>query len=341
VLWSPPVLPSRFGMERIPRVDTASRWLLWTAAVQLFICASAVAAEPVRTVRFRYQRGAGAETCPDESALRRSVAARLGYDPFGDAAEGALHVRIEQREQGLGAHVTLLDRDDAVLGERSLVSAAADCGELAEAVVLAISLAVEPLTSVPKPVTPPEAPPEPPAPPPPPPPAPADREEPSTPAIVQAGAGAHLSVASQPEVSSGLDVEGRIRWPLLSLGIEGHAELPVRAAIPGGEMTTSLMAAGVSACLHTGGFAGCGVAVGGIFRVSGKGLDDAQRATVPYAAVGARASFELPVTSGLSLRASLDLTAPLTRATALVSGREVWSTPPVSGQLGLSVLARF
>lgn len=34
------------------------------------------------SARLLYVRNVGAEGCPDESALRKSVAARLGYDPF-------------------------------------------------------------------------------------------------------------------------------------------------------------------------------------------------------------------------------------------------------------------
>jgi hypothetical protein len=34
------------------------------------------------SARLVYSRGHGAESCPDEHALREAVAARVGYDPF-------------------------------------------------------------------------------------------------------------------------------------------------------------------------------------------------------------------------------------------------------------------
>ena len=41
-------------------------------------------------IRFRWELGTGAESCPGEDALRDAVAARLGYFPFTKGADRSL-----------------------------------------------------------------------------------------------------------------------------------------------------------------------------------------------------------------------------------------------------------
>src|SRR5579859_7626471 len=50
------------------------------------VCLAALGASPsaiaAPSARLVYARGPGASSCPDESALRQAVVARIGYDPF-------------------------------------------------------------------------------------------------------------------------------------------------------------------------------------------------------------------------------------------------------------------
>lgn len=90
------------------------------------------------------ERADTAFACPDEARLRRSIAERLGKDPFTDGARDADHrallVQFRSEGQGHSATVAL-----STSGRRELKSASNDCSELAGAVVLAAAIVIDPL----------------------------------------------------------------------------------------------------------------------------------------------------------------------------------------------------
>ena len=132
---------------------TAVKGGILVAVLAIASVSSADVARPL--ARFSYS--APVETnCPDESEIRRAVAARLGYDPFSpDAAHSISAVIAVQDHHQLKGQVELRDRTGRVTGTRSLASTR-DCRELASAMELAISIAVDPkVLMAPRPVAPP------------------------------------------------------------------------------------------------------------------------------------------------------------------------------------------
>ena len=99
--------------------------------------------------------------CPSQGALRNSVASRLGYEPFRVDAPLALEARIVPEGAGLRAELRVR-REGRSLATRVMRTSTTDCAELAGALTLAISLAIDPLSFA-------RAAPPPPPPPPPPP----------------------------------------------------------------------------------------------------------------------------------------------------------------------------
>jgi hypothetical protein len=100
-----------------------------------------------------------ATSCPDETRLRRSIAERLGKDPFLDAPPPAdsqhrtLVVQFSREPQRHLANVSLVGVDGRETGRRELTSTASDCAELAGAVVLAAAIVIDPMVlSRPEPV---------------------------------------------------------------------------------------------------------------------------------------------------------------------------------------------
>jgi hypothetical protein len=86
------------GRGRIRAVRGVVRLVLVTASLGL----TARVAGATPQARLVYSRGTGAEDCADEHALRRAVAARIGYDPFFPwapktvvASMGTLHADIQ------------------------------------------------------------------------------------------------------------------------------------------------------------------------------------------------------------------------------------------------------
>lgn len=110
------------------------------AAMVLFV-SSGGAAQPAG--RLVYQRGAGAESCPDEAALRGAVASRVGADPFEDATRPTYSVTIGLEGERLVGRVVLVDASGLTKGVREL-SAEGDCAELVDGLSLALSLAINP-----------------------------------------------------------------------------------------------------------------------------------------------------------------------------------------------------
>jgi hypothetical protein len=72
--------------------------------------------------RLVYGRSEGADVCPDESELRKAVAARIGYDPFFPTAPRTVVVTIATRGNHLSASVQLFDDGAHSQGARVLES---------------------------------------------------------------------------------------------------------------------------------------------------------------------------------------------------------------------------
>src|SRR5262249_14914545 len=103
----------------------------------------------------------------------------------------------------------------------------------------------------------------------------------------------------------------------------------------------SLLVGSLVPCLHRGVFAGCGLITGGALRGGGQGLADQQQVTAPFFALGLRGMVEVPLAGVVHGAIHTDLLAPLVQTTLRVSGQEVWTSPAVSGAVGLAVGAHF
>jgi len=121
---------------------TSCRALFGAAALAVVCVSRASFAFP--TSRLTYARGSGAEACPDETAVRQAVAARLGYDPFFPSAEKTIVARIVRTKDELRATVELVDEHGLMRGVRELKASAGQCGELVATMALAISIAIDP-----------------------------------------------------------------------------------------------------------------------------------------------------------------------------------------------------
>jgi hypothetical protein len=101
------------------------------------------AQEPTR-VRLAWVRGAGAEACLDQSSLESRVRARLDRDPFGADAQLVLEGSVTRKERTWHTELRVFDRTNSLVGQRDLDTVADDCAPLADAVVLAVALTIDP-----------------------------------------------------------------------------------------------------------------------------------------------------------------------------------------------------
>src|SRR5579863_61573 len=113
------------------------------------LCVSRVDAAP--TARIVYSRAVGADSCPDEQALRRAVASRVGYDPFFAWAKKTIVAGMAlDKPRGFVARVALVDENGTEHGTRELRTEG-PCSDLLEASALAIAIAIDPQSLAPRP----------------------------------------------------------------------------------------------------------------------------------------------------------------------------------------------
>ena len=103
----------------------------------------APAALATPSARLVYTRTEDAASCPDESALRKAVEARFGYDPFFAWARQSVVAQISREGSRYVARVQLVDEQGLAHGTRELRSDDDTCADVFDASALAISIALD------------------------------------------------------------------------------------------------------------------------------------------------------------------------------------------------------
>lgn len=96
------------------------------------------------TYRLSWQRGPGAEDCPNAEQLTSAVESRLGRIAFAEPAVRHIDGGVERVASVWRARLRVLGADNAILGSRELEAHGPDCSSIAEAVSLAIALTIDP-----------------------------------------------------------------------------------------------------------------------------------------------------------------------------------------------------
>lgn len=321
------------------------------------VLASGLALGDAAPVHLIYERGPGAEQCPDETALRADVAARLGRDPFVE--EGARTVVARIRKVGAELRATIELRDEGgTKGVRTL-SGAPDCSELSSALALAVSLAVDPIAATtPKPEpsastsasSPPSSPSVAPT--------PSASGAPTVPRPVvivaprpeppprdlggpRVAIGVHGALGVVPTTTFGATAAFGWVAPTWSVDLEGRRDLPATAAVGTGTATASVLAVSIVPCLRRGLFAACALGSFGALQSTGEGLPVNRTDTAPWIVAGVRGALEVPIARAFTIGVAFDLITPIVRTTYRIDGRDAWTTPAVAGSLGIRVGAHF
>jgi hypothetical protein len=351
------------------RAMTRPRAALVSLATTLLLAPRVLADVSARLV---YVRDApAAATCPDETALRRAVEARLGYDPFLPWGSTAVVVRFAREGQGFVANVEMVT-GGASRGVRTLRSDDPNCGGLVDAAALAVSIALDAQRAPAPPAPPASVPPDgtspawqgrgqdqteggsplPPSNPVDASPSPSSDIEPSPlppPAAARmrfrpvVGLDALVSVGSAPAVSPGLSVWGRLQADRWSLGLEARADAPSSGQELKGTVSTWLVVGGVAPCFHLGPAFGCVVGELGLLEGRGENVQSPGSGSRLFAAVGPRVGVEIPVTTWGAIRLRADFLANLAPVSVTFDGSPTagWQPPPVTGTVGGGIAIRF
>lgn len=311
-------------MKNFPSAALVRRPVAMVAPLLFIVLTAAPSA------RLEYSVAPGIDGCPDERWVHASVGARLGRDPFVDDAPTRVVVNISRGAPPALVALVEVTRPDGRVGKRTLDSPTGDCLELASAVELAVSLALDPASKR-APVV--EAPPPPPVkevvvqPPPPP-------VSPPPPSVTPFGrAGLLMTAGALPGFSGGVLVGGGVLLRHFSIALEGRAHLPTRVLTSDSTTTTFLALASLVPCLELGRVSGCLVGSVGPFQFD----DGSQRQTSVMAQGGARVQVGFEPLQQLRLVPWLEGGVVVTRTTLLRNGVPLWVTWPVAVSGGLFV----
>jgi hypothetical protein len=146
-----------------------------------------------------------------------------------------------------------------------------------------------------------------------------------------------------PATAVGFSLALGLRWPVVSLSVEGRGDLP--AASDGLGIRTSLLAATLAPCVHVLSYgAACGLLTVGTLRSSL--LEDTLATThtsSAYVAAGVRLGLEVPFAGRWIARVSGDLVAAVVPTIVRVGLPKVerWRSPTVAGGPGIGLLVNF
>jgi hypothetical protein len=313
---------------------TISTRAIGSSAAVLFLSHAALGLPSARLV---YHLGPGADGCPDEKALRSEVAVRLGYDPFSSASDRTISLSITRDDNELRARAEWVESSGETRGLREMAMPLQRCDELARAMALSISIAIDPERERTGPLAPASSSAVVPA-----------TGEPvlsatSVPASAlsgggaasptrvdasgslrwEAGVGAFASAGTGPTPRFGGMASAALRVGRFSFGVEPRAEIPSDA--PNGRFAASLAELRVVPCIHLpNAVHTCVVASPGILSAWGLGNPLASTDSTAIFGLGGRLGFELQLSGLLALRIQGDLVFHLVPVQVTWLGTELW-----------------
>jgi hypothetical protein len=328
-------------------------WLSSPIAAAILLWTLRASANP--SARLVYVRGPGADLCPNEDAVRKAVAARLGYDPFFLSAPTTIFVEASRDGDHFAAVVKLIDSQGVERGTRRLESQTRGCGDLIGTLALTISLVVDPVSLATAPTPPDASAPAPAAPPvatapsavaspspgepPPQAAAPPQSARPTDAITFFAGITVLGSLGSALAPTAGAALFGGARGAWASLQIEARADLPVSARSPPAARSWALFAS-AAPCAHWLRAFACVTL--GLESIQATGNAAApRRAETLVALAGGRLGVDLVATDHFGLAGYAGAFAPLQLPRIEIDGVAVHDFSPVAGEVGISGLERF
>ncbi|HEX7453160.1 MAG TPA: hypothetical protein VF294_12780 [Polyangiaceae bacterium] len=348
-----------------------SRALACLGAIGLvsFSAAGARARSSDFSVSLEYAAPAG---CPDTAALEALVSARLGYEPFAEAAPNHLAVRITPRGTSLEGQIEWRDASGKWAGDQAFRVGSGECRGLTRTIALALAVQIQLLadagtpphadtatapepapsageqsapstTASPPPATPPTKP------------TPEEtrqsgasdpsRSQPESPArergarpafAMGVGTSVALGMSSSPVLLE--RVFGSLAGELLSVELGAEVSLPATTRRADGAGFSQQALLGTSAgCAALKPWFLCVVASAGEIRMGGKDVDHPSSGSVPVFDAGLRVSFTQALSRRFFLTARAAGLIHVTRWTARLDEVPVWTAPRFGAAGGIDV----
>jgi hypothetical protein len=300
-----------------------------------------------------------ASACPDAAGLRARVRGRLGDQAVVDVAARHVIVTFDGHDGDIVASVRLLD-EQGDRGQRELGPGTGDCRALADAVVLAVSLVVDPLVDSPLPESPSVAPDDDgPAPTPSSADVAAPRRRPvsipvfaapaRTPALpwtnphVDVGTSIGTGVGVLPGASAVVGIDARVGSPALHISgdVTGHVAA-VQALPDGRTLSTQALLVGLDGCAGSGhdgfGVDACAGVGGGVLRAAS---DDGGVVVAPAVVPRVTGTLSIGVAPRWAVFLAVRAGLPVARLDLRAEDAPVWQTPDLAFALGLGARTTF
>lgn len=299
---------------------------------------SSEASARANPARLEYSAPDMGTRCPSRESFEDIVAARLGYAAFATDGERLVTAHITLLGTELQARVEVRNREGQLEGTRDFDGSANECGDLVQAMAVAIAVTIDP-SSLTGPVAPPEAR-EPATELPPivtPPPPPADSWHGA------AYADAVLNFLATPGVALGPRVGFALSRRSLSLALEGEAtrQLGYANSDFGDRIAAHVYTGAFVPCLIKSFVQACVVARLGALVGEAQNLANATNVTRFWSSAGARFGIDLPVTHLFSVHMSTDLSFLISRTNLSIDGTTVWQAPIFTLSVGIGALLHF
>ena len=326
----------------------------------LALSAGEAVAAPL-TVRLDYAAGAG---CPDAADFKAVVIARLGYDPFVDAAPERVLVRIEPRGAAVDGRIEWRDAGDNWAGEQAFPSVSTDCPRLVRAMGFALAVQIQLLAKASADPAKRAAAAEAPSPPggpattnveqrisAPPPPA-----EPSVTSVAAAqptstgGAPPTFAIGAGPALGFGISsapvllgrLFGVVAWPHVSLELAAIASLPATTRrADGAGFSQQHLLGSAAACATITGWNACALVNAGVAHMAGENIEQPTSANVAVVEAGVRAGINQRLAARAVVSAHADGLVNLTRWTGRLDQIPVWTAPRFAAALGVDASVEF
>ncbi|HSY41615.1 MAG TPA: hypothetical protein VLA79_18880 [Polyangia bacterium] len=313
-------------------------------------------------VSLDYDGGPG---CPDAQYFEGIVRARLGYDPFSEAAPDHVFVRITPRIDAIDGHIEWRDATGRWAGDQTLPVVTKDCRNLVRTLAAALAVQIQLLamtrdpaagTTAPKSTGPPpevtvtqpasQSPVARPS-----------SDEPSAPpaAILETNASApgtardpHPAWAMGAGTAVGFGMSstpvllgrviGAVAWRHVSLELAAEASLPSTARrSDGAGFSQQHLLASAAACTVLTRWRACLLANAGEVRLAGEDIDLPTSAIVPLVQAGARIGIVQALGRHLFVDAHADGLANVIRWTGTLDQVPVWTAPRLAAVVGLDL----
>lgn len=314
------------------------------------------------TVSLDYDGGPG---CPGVQDFEGIVIARLGYDPFAEAAPDHVFVRITPAVDAIDGHIEWRDATGRWVGDQTLPVATKDCRHLVRTLAAALAVQIQLLamtrdpgtgTAAPKSTGPPPevattqlAPrspvarissDEPPAPP-----AAILEARPSAPVAAQ-GLGSAWAMGAGTSVGFGMSstpvllgrVIGAVAWQHVSIELAAEASSPsTTRRSDGAGFSQQHLLASAAACALLTRWRACLLANAGEVRMTGEDIDLPTSAVVPLVQAGARVGIVQLLGHHVFVDAHADGLANVVRWTGTLDQVPVWTAPRLAAVVGIDL----